>query len=138
MILHFLIEQKRNHCSKDSQGKTSKKDGKKNKGRKNRKPEDKKDRRKMALDSPLKTFVRQALLLPPDARLRFTMKETRRKSEDKVWGIRDAMTKTNLMFTAWDGFSNRTELFTSEKNVIDINLPYCSNGVSNTYTISFY
>ena len=118
---------------KESRAKASKKAGKKNNGRKNRNGKNKKDAKKILLDTPLQTLVRQALLLPPDARLRFTMTGRRRRnSEDNVWGIRDAMTKTNLMFTAWDGYSNGTEPFTSENNVIDISLPYCSNGVSTS------
>ena len=120
---------------KESRAKASKKGGKKNKGSKNRNGRNKKDVKKILLDAPLKTLVRQALLLPPDARLRFTMKgrKRRRNSEDNLWGIRDAMTKTNLMFTAWDGFSNGTEHFTSNNNVIDISLPYCSNGVNSSH-----
>ena len=117
---------------KESLAKRSKKGGKKNNGRKNRNGRNKKDVKKMLLETPLKSLVRQALLLPPDARLRLKVKgRRRRKSEDNVWGIRDAMTKTNLLFTAWDGFSNGTEPFTTENNVIDISLPYCSNGVNN-------
>ena len=117
----------------ESREKASKKGGKKQKGIKNRNGRYKKDAKTILLDAPLKTLVRQALLLPPDARLRFSMKGRRRRnSDDIVWGIRDAMTKTNLMFTAWDGFSNGTEQFTLENNVIDISLPYCSNGVNRT------
>ena len=116
---------------KESRAEVSKNGGKKHKGGKNRNGRNKKDAKKALLDEPLQTLVRQALLLPPDAMLRFTIKGRRRRnSGDNVWGIRDAMTKTNLMFTAWDGFSNGTDQFTSENNVIDISLPYCSNGVT--------
>ena len=118
---------------KESRAKRSKKGGKKNNGRKNRNGRNKKDVKKMLLETPLKSLVRQALLLPPDARLRLTIKGRRRKSEDNVWGIRDAMTKTNLLLTAWDGFSNGTEPFSPENNIIDISLPYCSNGVNGSH-----
>ena len=105
---------------------------KRNNKRKNRNRKNEKDAKKITLDEPLKTYVRPTLLLPPDARLRFTLNGRQRRSEDTVWGIRDAMTKTNLMFTAWDGFSNGTETFATDNNLLDVSLPYCSNGVSST------
>ena len=126
----ILNLQKRKQCQNKSNNNNSKEGRQRNNKRKNRNGKNNKNTKKIILDEPLETYVRQALLLPPNARLRFTLNGRRRRSEDNVWGIRDAMTKTNLVFTAWDGSSNGTETFAVENNLIDVSLPYCSNGVS--------
>ena len=118
-------------CSNETKNKNSKQSGRRSKQRKNKRNKNKNDKRRNVLEKPLETFNRQALLLPPNARLRFTLNGVRRDSSSNVWGIRDAMTETNLMFTAWDGFAIETEPSKVESSVINMSLPYCSNGVCN-------
>ena len=84
------------------------------------------------MGNPFQTQIRPSLLLPPDARLRFTLrKDSQNLLTQKIWGLREAMLDATLLFTAWDG-SNVMETGTSKEmeNLINVSLPFCSNGVS--------
>ena len=79
----------------------------------------------------MNTLLRPALLLPPTARLRFTLNKNTQTIVNKVWGLREAMTEANMLFTAWDGTSKGTkDPFQEKMTFINVSLPFCSNGVS--------
>ena len=88
--------------------------------------------RKVSLERPLYTIIRPSLLLPPEARLRYSLNEKSKLASEKIWGLKEAMSDATLLFTAWDGTSGRDVIHSSkgEATSINVSLPFCSNGVS--------
>ena len=83
------------------------------------------------LERPLDTKVRPSLLLPPNARLRYSILSNSQTSSKNVFGLREAMSETILMFTAWDGTNQETTQVPKEMaTTLNISFPFCSNGVS--------
>ena len=131
-MFEHTFKQKRKECKREDKKKGSRK-GRRNKNKKsNKRNRENKDTKKEVLKTPLNTLIRSALLLPPTARLRFTLNRNSQTIKNKVWGLREAMTEATMLFTAWDGTSNGTkESFQENIPVINVSLPFCSNGVSN-------
>ena len=97
------------------------------KGEEKLRPRGESNRRKTSLEKPLRTQNTTVLLLPPDARLRFVLKNPR-MLDKQIWGLQEAMMGTTLVFTAWDGsVKGKAE---ANGNSISVSLPFCSNGVS--------
>ena len=88
--------------------------------------------RKVSLEHPLHSIVRPSLLLPPEARLRYSLNEKSKLASEKIWGLKEAMSDATLLFTAWDGTSGRDVIHSSkgEAESMNVSLPFCSNGVS--------
>ena len=83
------------------------------------------------LERPLDTKVRPCLLLPPNARLRYSILSNSQTNSKNVFGLREAMSETILMFTAWDGTNHETAQIPNEiATTLNISFPFCSNGVS--------
>ena len=63
--------------------------------------------RKVSLERPLHTIIRPSLLLPPEARLRYSLNKRSKLASDGIWGLKEAMSDATLLLTAWDGTSGR-------------------------------
>ena len=88
--------------------------------------------RKVSLERPLYTIIRPSLLLPPEARLRYSLNKKSKLASEGIWGLKEAMSDATLLLTAWDGISARDVIHSSkgEAESINVSLPFCSNGVS--------
>ena len=95
--------------------------------------------KKVSLQRPLYTIIRPSLILPPDARLRFSLNKKSKLASDGIWGLKEAMSDATLLLTAWDGTSGRDIIHSSKGEALSINvsLPFCSNGVCIKLIITF-
>ena len=76
------------------------------------------------LREPLKTATVEPILLKPTARLRF-----RPARSDLWWSAVEAVTKTKLIFTAWDGSDG-------DDDGLQLSMPFCCDGVRRTFSHS--
>ena len=96
--------------------------------------------RKVSLERPLHTIIRPSLLLPPEARLRYSLNKRSKLASEGIWGLKEAMSDATLLLTAWDGTSSRDVINSSKEGQaasINVSLPFCSNGVCIKLIITF-
>lgn len=95
--------------------------------------------RKVSLERPLHTIIRRSLLIPPEARLRYSLNKKSKLASEGIWGLKEAMADATLLLTAWDGTSDTDVIHSSkgEAASMNVSLPFCSNGVSIKLTITF-
>ena len=96
--------------------------------------------RKVSLERPLHTIIRPSLLLPPEARLRYSLNKKSKLASDGIWGLKEAMSDATLLLTAWDGTSGRDVIHSSKEGQaasINVSLPFCSNEVCIKLIITF-
>ena len=131
--------QKRKNCGGSNKMKKARKNSEYRSQRNSRAGNEGAATRKVSLERPLHTIIRPSLLLPPEARLRYSLNKRSKLASDGIWGLKEAMSDATLLLTAWDGTSGRDVIHSSkgETESMNVSLPFCSNGVCIKLIITF-
>ena len=137
--MNQLCIQKRKNCGGSNKIKKVRKNSEYWRQRNSRKGYEGAATRKVSLERPLHTIITPSLLLPPEARLRYSLNEKSKLASEKIWGLKEAMSDATLLLSAWDGTSGRDVIHSSkgEAESMNVSLPFCSNGVCIKLIITF-